>query len=509
MSDARPVRDTVPQLLWAVEAVFLLCIVALAAQLRWEQFAHGYTSDELSNIMVGSAAEIYDDPEAGVNPPLLRLLTNVPLSTDALVPVVGRWWSFVWSLLAVVSAWGVGRAASGGRAAAGLLSALLLAVHPLAVVYGALYRAYAWWSGAMLLHLWAGARVLASPRARGGWVVLGATAIMLPWIHYMALPVLLAFAGVMLVERRWGWASIYGASFAGILPMAGPVLSQMGRRTPPGELPDEVLAKLVALDLTPPMALANPMSKMVKGLGFETFIWPLWMSISMMGMLVAHALFWRRLNTLQRCLSLGSGALLAVLWGIAHVQNVRDPTVLMVVTLLGPLLVVAPMRLAAGLPRRLRVARWPLLAMMVWWLFDAIPARLDYYQARSQHFDGLPDVVERLPAFDAARAGGDVWVHPAYLVPSVWFYLEGTHVFRAPVGTACAGMGMCVQHEGVRLIGVDRVADGAHLEGLLLSFEPTWPEGFASECVVLERELAAGVWRCGGQEQPAVDGITP
>lgn len=422
-----------------------VAILAVAAWLRWPLLELGFTSDELANIMVGDAARIFGDPESGTNPPLLRLLFNVPFE-DAATPVWGRGFSFVCSVLSVGAAYGVGRAAAGGHVGGGWLAAALVALHPVHMRYGAIFRIYAWWSLTMGLHLWAAGRVLQAAREgarapRVAWAVAVGTAALLPWIHYLSVPVLLALGLAVLLEPGRRLFAAYVVAALGVLPLVPKVLHDTGRRVAPqGEQGLALLAKMFGLDLVPPPQAADLGARWLRATDPEAvFVWGPTMGLSLMGVVAWVALTaWRRPATagLAAAASVGLGVGIAVL---GRIQYVRDPTMVMAVTVMAPVLA------AWGLGGR-RVG-WRLGAslLVLAWVFPELGPRLAYHRGRALEQDAPRAVLAHL----AEGPERPVHVRPDHALWTLWFHATGQHARRARGGDACGAHRPCLVLEGV------------------------------------------------------------
>lgn len=470
----------------------MLCVVALAAWVRISGFDRGWSSDELANVMLGGAWQIYADPEAGVNPPLLRMLFNAPF-VDADTPRYGRWFSYGWSLVAVALAFVAGKDAARGSLVAATVAALMVALHPMAITYATIYRIYSWWMATTLWHIVAMGRWIDAEPGRGRvWAVQAVgTAMLLPWIHYFSVPLLLVEGLVILLafpgKRRWILALVPAA--LSISPMIAVVLNQPARRVAPGEPILHTMTKIVGLGLTPPMLLANPAANLSKAVDLQPFHWPQWMAASLGLAVLLTVVLWTRISTTQRLLASGCVAVAGGTYVLGQVQWVRDPTMLFMLVCMAPLL--------ASLPALLPGPRFTAVGtvFLVWWVGAGLPEKLAYEQERTAQRDAIPDFAR---SFDSYDVGGKrrVWVHKAYFVGSLYFELKGEHFGRGRRPPWCVRVPTCFEFERTRFAGVDQVGDGSTLEGLLVSFDDHRPEGFASACEPLQDQIAYGIWDC-------------
>jgi hypothetical protein len=475
------------------DAVWIVSLLLLALWVRWPGMSNGYTSDELANVMAVSAWEIATDPEAGVNPPLLRLMFNVPFD-DFTTPWAGRMFSMLCSLGAVVMSYLVGKAAARGHVAAGVLAAMLCVLHPIVFKYAAIYRVYAWWSVTALWHLWAMSRALeASDQDRrfwGGQAVV--SAVLLPWIHYISVPVLLGWGTAVLLgmpgKRRW--FGVYVVSAICVLPLVPAVLFQDARRVASWDAPLDSLNRILGMDLVLPMALTNPAARTWKALGFDNFHWPTCAALVFAAALLVHVLAWRRSPTVMRLITAGGIALCAGIYGLAHVQIVRDPTMVMMVVFMAPVLAALP----ALLPWT--YARWAGWAILCWLIGDQLPDRIAWHGKRSQETNAVPAFVASWHDWDEVRRGRPVRVHPGYHIPTLYFYEAEEHFRRAPWAKACDAYSPCYVADDTVFGAIDDVGDGSRYDALLVSFDPFRPEGFASACRELWQQAETAIYDC-------------
>lgn len=470
--------------------VGLLVVTAVAA--RWHLLSLGYDSDEVGTVVTGTWRSMLDHPETTVNPPLWRWLWCLWLPPwDA--AAWGRRFAFVCSVLAVPAGYVVARRASGSVPAA-LAAALLLALHPWNVRYAGMFRVYATFSLLLLVHLGALAAAIDGRRRAITAPVAVLTAMTLPWLHYLAVPLELALGLTILVglpgQRRWVLA--YAPAALGVLPLVPFVLgAEEGRYVSPDREPlRQVLLRLVSLDLHPPPELWPRLSK----------LWSSWTGMRpSLGEVMAETLLvaalvgllaWRRQPTVARLAIGGHLGLLAGVLALSQVQYVRPPTVIWAVTLAGPAL--------ASAVRAFPGARVRGLAAVIGlvWVAGGLGKRLHDERGKWEAERATPWLVEAWPALDAQRAGRPIVVSPAASLWTVWFHLAHDVPRRAPSGPACAGYDPCFVWQGVAWAGVDRVGDGAALDALVFRPDPYRPEGFASACAPVWDEGRWGLWDC-------------
>lgn len=475
----------------------VLLLMMLGLMLRLPGLERGATSDELANIMQGTAAQIFADPEAGVNPPLLRMLFN-PVLGDHETLRAGRWFSLVWSTAAVGLAGWVGFLAAGRRWGGAVLAAAMLAFHPIAVKYGTIYRVYGWWSGVMLLHVGSLSSAMeAKGKDKYAWGAFALlSACLLPWIHYFTVPIFLGFGVLLLLQKRSRWLWVYGASALSISPMIPFVLHSPERRVSAGDTLWSSLQKITALDLVPPSPLANPAVGLYRALGGESFRWPVWMSLGTVLLLVVGLLCIRKLPQAAKMSLAGALSVLGGAVVLAQVQYVRDPTVVMLAVFVAPFL-----GGLAGLIDNLWLRILSLLSFAAWFGWS-MPDRLAYYDLRRAEFDARPLVMERLPSFNGVRGGRPVFIYPDYEVGTAYFYGMGEHFGQARWNKQCPSGVPCFVMEGTRVQGIRQVGDGAQVDGLLISFSDHHPEGFAASCDKLDGGVGYGIWNCSLKDVP-------
>lgn len=474
----------------ALDVVVLVAITAAALWMRLPGLSHGYTGDELSNLAHAHAWQILTDVENGVNPPLLRFLFNVPFA-EAHVIQYGRLFMLACSLGCVpVAAW-LARLVSGGSRMAGWSAALMLAFHPIAIQHGTYFRIYPWW--ALTTMALAGALVKAADGDKRWWRTAAALSALLPWIHYQSLAPLATWSVALLVlvpRNRW-LAAAPAMGLVSVLPMVPFVLTAADRRVAPRDTPWVLIDYLVGLALTPPRPLAMPFVYLFQDLGLERPVWPRWMGYMVGALLVVQLPLWRWLGTGRRVLLVGWIGLTAGAFALAHVQYVRDPTAIMFLAFEAPLLAALP----AMLPRVwLAVPAW---AGILWLLADELPGSLDERRQHAADEDGPMILAQDPGRFDDVRGDGTTWIHPSYMVPTLWYYLEGTHFVTAPVPTSCGEWRPCFEHDGRLYKGLLTEVDGAETPGVLISFD-TWrkPE-FGQACSPVMNEATFAAWRCG------------
>lgn len=475
-----------------LESVLVGALVVVAVVVRWHLLGLGFDSDEVGTVVTGTWWSMLDHPETTVNPPLWRWVWCLAFPPWE-AATWGRRFAFACSVLAVPAGYVVARRASGSAAAA-LAAGLLLALHPWNVRYGGMFRVYATFSLLLLVHLGTLAAAI-DGRRRGITAPLAVlSAMLLPWLHYLAVPIELALGLTVLVglpgRRRWVLA--YAPAALGVLPLAPFVLgAEEGRYVSPDREPlRQVLLRLASLDLHPPPEVWPRLSKLwTAWTGMRPPLGEVMAETLLLAALVA-ILAWRRQPTVARLALGGHIGLLAGVLALSQVQYVRPPTVIWAVTLAGPALASAVRAVPWRAPRAI------LAVVGLVWVSGGLGKRLHDERAKWEAERAGPWIAEAWPTLDRERAGRPFVVSPAASLWTVWFHLAHDVPRRAPSGPGCAGYDPCFVWRGVTWAGVDRVGDGSALDAIVLRPDPYRPEGFAAACAPLRDEGAWGLWDC-------------
>lgn len=432
-------------------------VAALALTARWPWLAYGVTADEAANLSSQSYAAMWADPETGVNPPLLRALVNT-LPELWRIPG-GRALSLSCGVAAAALVAAVARRTSGVWA--GLVAGGLVALHPIAAQSSAEVRAYAPFMAVAAASLFA--------EDRGHRRLATATALLLPWLHYLGIVWLVAAGAAAAVDRpttpgrrlrdRAIAAQPALIGLLGALPLLWPILTLPGRHTPPARAPVDTWVHLAGLGLPPP---------------------PLWtaMSASLGSAVMALsvvALLLRALGGPQRRPAVVALALIAAGALISFGQNVRDPVIGLVVVAAAPAISATRSPVMAGV-----------LALWFGASEAALTPALRTRRAATDSPTWLAAQIEALPM------GAPLWVHPASAVPLAWVAQTG-RPFDVATREGCEGT--CFVHDGHRVSGLVRVGDGAGVHGRLVSVETQLPPDFAAKCAVEATERWR-VWVC-------------
>lgn len=466
---------------WA--AIGVVLAMAVGAWLRIGAAAHGYAPDELVNVTHKGAWLILTDPESAVNPPLLRLVVNLPADTGAAL-VWGRALSVLCGVLAIPAVAALGRRVGGlgGMVAA----AWILALHVDAVRMSAQIRAYSPFVLVAALHLVAVMRWADAPDRRRRWAV-ALSAMVLPQLHYFGVPLLLGVAAAAWTEprtRRLWW--LYVPAALALLPLAAMITgASTARVAMKGSLSD-TLWLMASLDLQGVPAVAD------RALGWLKLRSDLTehalQALITSALLAASLSRARPLATAERTLvGALAGVLLGVL-GFSTVQFVRSPVALYVAVAAIPLLTAwaGRARTTAGAALALAVVGAGLGPALARGLSDLSAPWPD---------DAAPEFVASFHAHDAVRGDRPVFVTPRHALNDVFVAFAGRQLMDARERGAgvCARDRDCFVWDGVPF----RVwTEGAPPDGLVFGVEDIDPA--LGACAVVERRPFALVLDCPG-----------
>lgn len=479
-------------------AWFALAVLTLVgAWLRLPVLEHGVTPDEFATIVHGNAWLIFSDPESGVNPPLIRLLFNVPFEEPGAL-AAGRWFSWLCGTLAIPLAFEAARRATGGSVVAGLTAAVLVTFHPYAIRMSGRFRAYTPWMATMGLHLvalhaWRTAVDAAEDVQITRWrrIAVG-TAILLPWWHYQSVPLLLLLGGAFLLDPRWRPAfRFYIPAGLIVSPMAILVLRDTSARVPHSGTLARLMARFLALDLQSMPAVAATARRVIPNA--QQFGDPTHLSgaILVSAVLVAAILLLlaRRLSDLERVLLYGTVGLLGGSALLSYVQLVRTPTVVMIVVFAAPLLAAV----LHHLPGRVLPALAS-VALLGGLLHGAPP---DVARARfTPDSDDLRTFASEFHRFDDARGDLPIRTWPQYTWVGMYYYLEGHHVRHLDEDPRASCGDGCFEHDGIRFEAIRQWEPATQGPGLYAAFGEM-PEADMTACTPLHEARWYHVWRCG------------
>ncbi|MBT3220701.1 MAG: hypothetical protein HN348_16565, partial [Proteobacteria bacterium] len=215
-------------------ALMTLC-VGLGLYLRIGGLPRGYSSDEMAMLQPWGFWQILTDPESAVNPPLLRLMFNVPFDT-AHTLYYGRLFSFCCNIVAIGLAFWLGRLVSRSNLG-GLVAAGLVVFHPYAGLQASIFRSYSAWMLIAFWHLISLCRLVETRGDRSVAVAIqvGVSAFLLPQIHFFSVPILLAegLALLTLFPANRKDFLLFVPAGLGFLPFGIYILNEPARRVLP------------------------------------------------------------------------------------------------------------------------------------------------------------------------------------------------------------------------------------------------------------------------------------
>jgi hypothetical protein len=467
---------------WELLPLFALLIAGLA--LRVSLLHHGYQPDELANLDEGSLWTIVWDAESAVNPPLLRAVYNGLFDIDVVLDR-GRQVNVLLGTACVALGWAIGRRV-GGTTVTALLGGALLATNPALVEMSACCRSYPAWCLVACWHVLAVTRWLSEEgEARTRWLrQMTASAVLLPWLHYVSVPLLLLVGGVWLFVpgRREGFGAYVPAGL-GILPMAWLIASETSTRVPTRTGLDVVLKPILALGQNinpvvgtllrsqdpagPPPDLQGPLA------------------VSILAFLAAHLLLWPRLDLTRRWLVWGAISLLITVVLLSQVQLVRSPVAICLLVFMTPLVTGAVGALRPGLMQTAGAL------FAAWWLIGGTTERLTDASGAAKA-DALRDLSADWRSFDAARRGRPIMMAPTYTFVGMNYYLNRNHL-RGRV-ERCEPWS-CFTYDGVTFLQAPEHEPRTPPDGLLFTVGPP-PKGLAEGCALVAERPQSAVYDC-------------
>lgn len=468
-------------------------------------WATGAAPDELGTVQPGGFLEVLFDPEAGVNPPVWRLLTN-PWLDDWPALQAGRLLALVSGVLGIPASAALGWRASRGRPLGALVAAAVVALHPVHVVWSTMFRVYTLAFLAMTVHLllvgrWTGA---SQERRRLGLGV-AATAAVLPWLHYVTVPWLLGvgLGAALAIPGARRLPLLYAPAALGSAPLAWAVLTQPDRRVEHVEAVSATLAKVLGTGLHAPALVVAQGGRLLRatgGSGLSSQAWMAWLTVAVLALgLVA----WRRLAPEARLAWLSTVGVGFAVLGLARIQYVRAPTVTFVLVGLAPWLGA----LAAGLGPTPRPAwRAGLVGVaVVGGLAWTVPGDLGESLARARARDAWFDVLDRVVRERTLDApDGVLHVTPSHASSFLWFHATRLHPSRHHARARCVGDPACFEAGPWVIRGVDGPQG---LTGVVVSVDdhpaPVWD----ATCARLVRAPGWHAWRCEAQVPPPVQPV--
>lgn len=462
-----------------------MAAVAVGAWLRLAAARHGYAPDELANITHKGAWAIITDPESGVNPPLLRLVVNLPFETGGSL-VWGRLLSVLCGVLAIPAVAALARRVGGLGAM--VAAAWIIALHLDAVRMSAQIRAYSPFVLVAALHLLAVMRWAEAPAERPRRWAVALSALVLPQLHYFGVPLLLGVAAAAAIEpstrRLW---RLYVPAALALLPLVLLITGEHEARVAMKGALSDTLLLMLSLDLQGVPALSGRLFGWLR-LRPDLTDHALQATITS-GLLLASVLRARPLSTAARTLV---GALVGVLLGVlgfSTVQYVRSPVALYVAVSAIPLLAAS-----LGLARSRAGVALAALALVLGLGPALVRGLADLSSPWPE--DSAPDFVASFHTHDAARGDRPVFVTPRHALNGVFVAFAARQLMDAPERGAgvCGGDHDCFVWDGIPF----RVwTSGPLPDGLVLGVEDIDPALRAS-CAVVEQRPFAVVLDCRG-----------
>lgn len=370
----------------------VLALFGAGIVLRVLELGHGYQSDEIS--LLGSPSSPWNDTENGINPPLHRLILQAWLSDEPALRF-GRGLSLVCGLGALWFSYQIGRNMGGDRVS-GAISLALAAFTSVVFEHAALSRVYSVWFLVATWHVHAALRWLAAPDERRSAVEMAVSAVLLPQLHYLSIPIL-ALEGVVLslVSRRWTLvAKCWAPAAVTTLPLVALILRAPAPGQPGvggGEIWRQTAFHLLGLG-----------SNAGQGL--------------VVALLVLAAVRWKRLDARQRYVSACLLGSLGVVIGVGAARLVRPPAVHMVL----PYACAA----MAGLPRALE-GMWRIGVQVVLSVGLLLPrAGEAVFRRNVTEWDGIEAFAKSWRARDGERPR-IVLIVPAHMASVLGLYLTG------------------------------------------------------------------------------------
>lgn len=465
-------------------AVFGVAVAALV--LRLLAFRHGYSTDELSNLYQGPWWRVLGDAEVAVNPPFLRALVNL-LAPEWAVPGLGRVLATISSVCTVVVLARTTARLDGRWGLGAVLAGVAWAVMPVAVKTGAEFRSYGVLGLLFALHVDALTVLRARPDDVRARRVRWMTAIAMPWIHYICVPVLLGLGAVGLLRGdRGDRVRAYIPAALAILPVTTIVFFTDETRVATPESAWWTLVPIVGFGLDVPDALWVPLSMPLRSLGVAPTAHHAVAALVVLAAMAVFAVRERRGGTTATGVEAAWAVLLSVLV-LMPFQYPRSPIGVLLLVALLPRIGLAWQREVSGATRGVLGT-----TLAVLWCISVVESR-----KKVPREDDVAWFFEHWRDFDGVRGEGPVVLEPASSLQTAYFYLEHDHwMTRPPLPPeACGADPVCFVHDGVAFHGGSETLPSP---GLYVAFETydrrLRPESTA--CRRLVRRAGAELWAC-------------
>lgn len=455
--------------LLALAAILLWTAALLAPMLRT-----AYTGDEIALVERRGFYDIFLSAESASNPPLQRLLLNLPVRSTMGVLRAGRALSFLCTLGAVAIAFLLGRRLGGGELLAGVAAALLVAGNPRMLEEGAHFRSYALWMIVALWH-WHALDRATSGDDRGARLAMAVSAAILPWLHYSSVVVLLAEGIALVAARRWRLVRTFVPAAIGSTPLLWPLVLPHGVTWhQPTDTPGRLLARLydAGFDLSRAegyaVAAAAPAIAIVVAATFAVL--PLRVAV----------------RPVARIAAITYGLTLAGLIVLGQYREVRPPGALW---LAPPVIVVLSVGPALARTRGVRLAVW---------VYFAAAAILSGAAFRDppESGQGAERAATDWSTWKRIAAGRPIRVVPDYASRQFILALTGKLDREMDRPVDCPKDEPCIDYDGVRVLGGGNpAADGSELVLVLVC----WPDAQPPRlCPPFRREPCLTAYDCRG-----------
>lgn len=424
-----------------ITSLVLLALTVVVVVLFWlPGINRGISGDEMALVQPWTVRQIFTDPEGTANPPLQRIILNVIAPAGSVV-MWGRLLSLGCALASLPLAFLLGRRVGGGTTLAGMSAVALIAVNPNLAEHATLCRSYALWVLVGLWHVLAIVKLIEDDRPRNqDYASAAVSAALLPWLHYLSVPILVLEALAVLAAARHRWRRLWIFLPAALLflPLVPLILGDTSRRLP---------GSWHRLDRT----LMDAVSAGWTDTGTLMQIW-----------LIPTTLFIVQHPPVRRMLLGGFFAVIATIAIFTPLAEVRPPTSLFSLPFAAALIV----SVALGPGNRWLQRGTVLLVVLVFVTATLATVRLT---GRVRERDGVKRFALSWREWDAVRANRPIFIYPPYPADLLVYQLAHEPLSHRRRPDRCGPRRQCFTHEDVPFIGVD--APDEIQGGLAISFE--------------------------------------
>jgi hypothetical protein len=432
--------------------IAFLLVVAFAAYLRVPFLQKSATSDEISLIDPRGVQAILFGYETRSNPPLHRLLINVPFRDAGEAWRAGQALSLIATLAAMMFAFSLALRLTDGSLTAAMAAALMIGANPVFLQESTRFRSYAPWMAVAMWQWHALARVVdeeSDRRARIEFII--ATAL-LPWLHYTSVLMLAAEAvALIVVTRTWRTIMLFIPAAIAALPLAWIFHAALGSQYPQPQ--DRFIQRLLRLGGGGLVSLEETRHAFHNLLSLFALFIPVALVIAI---IAKHRV--ARVAAIAYC-----GTLLAITL-LGEFRLVRPPGAVWLLPMIIVFVTTAPLRLPSP---RVRVAAFAIVT------FIAIVNGFRF-TTHPELGDAVSSVAGRLPRVLERARDGELHVLPDYAAHLLLFDLQKKTGFDLPHVEGCEEGNLCWTEGGVHIIGGGQPPEGS----LVLIFrEPQspWP----------------------------------